>query len=133
MTVGATDIVAPVFAAPEVVVFFSTGVTRETGFGSFFGRFVLERNYLSRIAFFAMGFARPMARFAAGYFSFPTADLHQAGVRGMRVGFELILVAILARFAAHVISGRGLGNNFCWWRIGALGRTTSGEQKEGAD
>src|SRR6185437_10001557 len=133
MTVGATDIVAPVFAAPEVVVFFSTGVARETCFGSFFGRFIFERNYFSRIAFFAVGLAWPMARFAPGCFPLPTADLRKSGMRGMRVGFELILVAILARFAADVIAGGDLGNSFCRRRIGVLGETTSAEQKEGAD
>ncbi len=74
MTVGATNIVAPVLAAPEIIVLFSTRVARETGFGNFFGRFILERNYLRRVAFFAVSLAGTMARLTASNFSFPTAD-----------------------------------------------------------
>lgn len=105
MTVGATNIVAPVFAAPEIVMFFSTRVARETGFGSFFRRFVFERNNLRRITLFTVSLARPMARFAAGYLALPTANLGNLGMRGMREGLELIFVAVLTGIAADIIFG----------------------------
>ena len=44
------DVVAPMLAAPEIVVFFFSGVTRETRFGNFLRVLVFERNYLGFIA-----------------------------------------------------------------------------------
>ena len=52
-----------------------------------------------------MGLAGTVARFTAGCFAFPTADLGKLGMRCMREGFELILVAVHAGFAADIISG----------------------------
>lgn len=43
VTVGASHIIAPVFAAPKVVALFFSGVTGQTSFGSFFRRQVGER------------------------------------------------------------------------------------------
>ena len=54
-----------------------------------------------------MSLAWPMTRFAASNFSFPTADLGKLGMRCMREGFELILVAVHAGFAADIVSGAG--------------------------
>jgi hypothetical protein len=51
MTVGTTDIVTPVFAAAEVVMFLFPGVASQAGFGNLLGRLVLERNDLLRVAF----------------------------------------------------------------------------------
>ena len=72
MTVSATDVVAPVFAAAEVVVLFSSRVAAQAGFGDLFRRFVLERNDLGRIAFLHVGLAWSMTGFAPGHFLFPT-------------------------------------------------------------
>src|SRR5262245_46681163 len=63
VTAGAANIVAPVFTAPEVVSFLSTGVAGQTGFRYFLGRLVLERNDLGWIALFEVGFAWTMTRF----------------------------------------------------------------------
>lgn len=51
MTIGATNIVAPVFATPKIVVRLSACVTGQTGFGNLLGRFVFERDDLRRITF----------------------------------------------------------------------------------
>jgi len=77
VTAGAANIVAPVFTAPEVVSFLSTGVAGQTGFRYFFGRLVLERNDLGWVALFEMGFAWTMTRFAPGNFSFPATNRRQ--------------------------------------------------------
>lgn len=127
VTFSAADIVAPVLATSEIVVFFSARVARETGLGDFFGRFIFERNNLRRIGFFNVGLAWPVARFAASYLAFPTADLGQLGVRSVREGFELILVALLAGFAADVIFG-AVGCGFGLARFNGLRRASRGEQ-----
>ena len=75
VAIGATDIVAPVFAATEVVVLFLSRVAAETRFRSFFRRFSLERNDLRRIALFAVGFAGTMTRLATSDLIFPTRNL----------------------------------------------------------
>jgi hypothetical protein len=103
MTVTTADIVTPVFAAPEVVVLFFTGVAAKTRFGNLFGRFVLEGDNLGRIAFFGMGLAGSMTGFAASNFSFPTAYPFKLSVGSMREGFELIFMASLAGFTTDVV------------------------------
>ena len=75
MTIGTTDIVAPVFATAKVVVFLSSRVAPQTSFGNLLGRFVLEGNDLGRISFFNVRFARAVTRFAAGNFVLPTTNL----------------------------------------------------------
>ena len=50
-----------------------------------------------------MRLARPMTRFAACYFVFPTVDTREASVGSMREDFELILVTVFAGIAADVI------------------------------
>lgn len=103
MTVSAADVVAPVFAAPEVITFLFARMAGETCFGGFLGRLVLKRNDLRRVAFFGVGLARSMTCFTAGHFIFPTVDACEACVRSMRKGFELILVTVFAGVAADVI------------------------------
>ena|ERR1043166_539629 len=129
MAIGATDIVAPVFAAPEIVVFFTTCVAGKAGFRCFFRRFVFERDYLCGIAFFCVGFAWPMAGFAAGYFSLPTTDRGQGGMRRMRISFELILMTILTGFTADIISGV-VGCGFGLARLNSLRRASRGKYQE---
>ena len=80
VTVSAADVVAPVFAALEIIAFLFSGVADKTGLGSFLRRFILERNDLRRVAFCDVGFAWTMTRFTAGHFVFPTADAGETGV-----------------------------------------------------
>ena len=105
MTIGATDIIAPVFAAPEIIVFLFARMAGKTRLGNVLGRLILERDDLCRVTFFRVVLARSMTRFTAGYFSFPTADFGETGVRSMREGFELIFVTVFASFAADVVIG----------------------------
>ena len=77
MAIGTADIVAPVLAAAEVIVFLAARVARQTRLGGLFRRFVLEGNDLRRIAFLDVGFAWTMTRLATGHFFFPTADFDE--------------------------------------------------------
>ena len=103
MTVGTTNVVAPMFTAPEIVVLFSSSMARQTSFGNLLGRLVLEGDDLLGIAFFSVGFAGTMTRFATRHLPFPTTDCGKLGMRGVGVGLELILVAVLTGFAADII------------------------------
>ena len=116
MAVSATDVVAPVLAATEVVVFFLAGVAGQTRLRSFFRRFVLEGNDLRRIAFFSVGLAWAMTRLASGHLVFPTANLDELSMRSMGERFELIFVAVFAGFAADVTrrASRWLGGLGFW-------------------
>lgn len=75
MTIGTTNVVAPVFAAAEIVVLFPSRVTTETSLRDLFRRLVLERNNFLGIAFFRMSFARSVTRLAARDLVFPATDL----------------------------------------------------------
>ena len=75
MTVGTTNIIAPVFSATEIVTFLSSGMTSQTTLGYFFRRLVLKPDDLFRITFLCVSFARAMTRFATSYLPFPTTDL----------------------------------------------------------
>src|SRR5215510_3532173 len=107
MTVSAADVVAPVFAAPEIISFLFARMACKTRLGNLLRRLVLERNDFFRVAFFQMSLARSMTRFTAGHFVFPTADPCEPGVRSMREGFELILVTICAGVAGDVVTISG--------------------------
>ena len=107
MTVGAANVIAPVFTAAEVVAFLPPGVASETCFRYFLGRSVLKGDDLLRIAFFQVGLARSMASFTAGYLIFPTIYLSQARMRGVQKRLELILVTIFTGFAAYVVLAVG--------------------------
>jgi hypothetical protein len=61
MTFGASNVVAPMLAATEVVMFLSTGMTTKTRLGDFFLRLVFEGNDLRRITIFHMCAAWAMA------------------------------------------------------------------------
>ena len=74
MTIRTAYVVAPVLAAPEVIVLFPARMAGEASFRDGFGRFIFERNDLRRIAFFDVSFARTVTRFTPGNFSFPTAN-----------------------------------------------------------
>jgi hypothetical protein len=103
MAVDTADIVAPMLAAPEVVVLFPSRVTAKTGFGSFLRRLAFERNDLLRIAFFDVRFAWTMTRLTASHFVAPTADLRELRVRRVRESLELIFVAVFAGIASDVV------------------------------
>ena len=81
VAIGATDVVAPVFAAAEVVVFLAAGVTRQTRLGNLLRRFILEGDDLFGVAFFDVRFAWTMARLATRHLFFPATQL-----RELRVG-----------------------------------------------
>jgi len=103
MAIRTAYVVAPVLATPEVIVLFPARMAGEASFRDGFGRFILERNDLRRIAFFGVSFARPVTRFTTRNFSFPTADLCELGMRSMRKSLELIFVTVLAGIAADVV------------------------------
>jgi hypothetical protein len=93
----------------KVVALFFAGVTTETALGNLLGGLVLERNNLGDIAAaIDVRLAWAVTRFASRDLVFPTTQSGQTGVRGMRVGLELILVARLTGLAADVITGRRL-------------------------
>lgn len=103
MTIRAADVVAPVFATTEVVVFFLSRMTAEAGLRGFFRRFRFERNNLLRVALFEVSLAWSMTGFATGYSSFPATAGRQPCMGGMCESFELVLVAILTSLAADVV------------------------------
>lgn len=103
--------------ASEVVMFLLTCMTAETSFGCLFWRLVLEGNDLCGIPFFAVGLAWSVARFAASCFAFPTANLGKFRMRGVREGFELILVAVFAGFTTDII----FGDVSCWFGLARFG------------
>jgi hypothetical protein len=107
VAIRTTDVVAPVFPAPEVVVLFLAGVAAETCFRDLFRRLVLERDYLCGIAFLDVGFARTMTRFTACDFSLPTGYAFKLGMRGMGKSFELVLVTGFASLSADVVLRHG--------------------------
>ena len=112
MAVSATDVVAPVLAAAEVVVLFPACVTSQTGLRDLFRRFVFEGDDFLRVAFFAVSLTWTMTRFATSHLVFPTGKRGELGVRSVREGFELIFVAVFASLTADVIFrliGRGFG------------------------
>ena len=103
MAITTAYVVAPMFTATEVVAFFFASVAGKTSFRYFLRRFVLERDYLFGIAFFGVSLARTVTSLATRDLPFPTAYGRKFSMRGMREGFELIFVAILASFATDVI------------------------------
>ena len=103
MAISATDVVAPVFTPAKVVVLLPARVAAQARFRNLFGGFVLEGDDLLRIAFLTVGLARTMARLATRHLVFPTADFDELRVRGVREGFELILVAVFTSFTADIV------------------------------
>lgn len=103
MAIDATDIVAPVLTAPEVVVLFLAGVTAEARFRSLFWRFVFEGNYLRGIAFLNVGPAGTVTGLTSRHFVLPATNLHELGMRSMREIFKLILMAGLTSLTADVV------------------------------
>jgi len=131
MAVSATDVVAPVFAAPEVVVFFPAGVAAQTRFGNLFGRFVLEGNYLLRIAFLRVRLTWTMTRLATRHLVIPTADFDELSMRRVGEGFELIFVAVFAGLTAHVVL-RLVGRTFTLRLFTRVRRAVGSQQTNGS-
>ena len=80
VTISASDVIPPVLATTEIVSLFLAGMTRQTRLRDFLRRFVLEGNDLFGIAFFGVGLAWAMTRFATRYFIFPTTNRRKRGV-----------------------------------------------------
>lgn len=75
VAIGAADIIAPVFAAAEIVVTLFTGVATEAGLRDLFRVLTGKRDDLSFVAgTFDVQFAWTMARFAALGLVFPTGN-----------------------------------------------------------
>lgn len=73
-----------------------------------------------------------MARLATGHLIFPTADLSELGVGRVREVLELILMTVLARFTADIVSRLVLAIRFvqCEFAVAdrrGLGRIIVGE------
>lgn len=130
MAVCATNVVAPMLAPPEIIVLFPACMTGKTSLRDCLGRFVLKRSHLRGITFFNVRLARPMARFTASHLSFPTANGGKLGMRSMRKGLELILMAIFARFATNVVPSLG---GCILIRVGRLRSSTGGQPSENSE
>jgi hypothetical protein len=122
VAIRTTDIVAPVFAAPEIVSLLLAGMTPETSFRNLFRRLVLKRDDLFGIAFFDVGLTWPVARFAAGHPVFPATYVGQLGVGRVREDLKLILVTILACVTADIVCGV-IGGRFSLGWSNGLRRT----------
>src|SRR5712692_4535558 len=129
VTIRAANIVAPVLAAPKVVVLFLSRMAGKTSFGNLFGRLVLERDDLGRIALRNVGLAGAMTLLAAGNFSFPTADRGKLGMRRMRERLELILMAVFTGLASGIFAGT-VACGFSLTEFDGLRRTTRSEPHE---
>lgn len=103
VAVSTADVVAPVFAAAEVVVLFTTGVTAQTRLGNLLRGLVLEGNDFLRIALLDVGLAWTMARFASSHLLFPTREFCKLSMRSVREIFELIFVAVFTNLTADVV------------------------------
>lgn len=74
MAICTTDVVAPMFSAPEVIVLFSSGMAGKTCLRRFFWRLVFEGNNLLGIAFFRVSFTGAVTSLATRHLPFPTAN-----------------------------------------------------------
>jgi hypothetical protein len=84
VAVGATDIIAPVFATAKVIAFLFPRVACQTSIGGFFWRLVFERNDLRDVtATFDVRLAGAVTRFASGHLVFPIGDLREFRVRSV--------------------------------------------------
>ena len=119
VTVGAADIVAPVLAAPVVVVLLAARMARETSVGDLLGRHrfqdanlqvvLLDRGWVcarvnGRVDHVNVGLAGAVTGLAAHNLALPTFLIRELGVRGVGEVVELIFVTVLTAFAADQIS-----------------------------
>ena len=108
MAVSTTNVVAPVFAAAEVVVFLSTGMASQASFRGFLRTLVFEGNDLLGIAFLDVRLAWTMARLATCHLVFPATGLRELCVGSVRKSFELIFVTVFAGVTSYVVTRLGL-------------------------
>ena len=130
MTVGTTDVVAPMLAASKVVVFLFAGVAAQARFRDLFRRFIFEGDDLLRITFLTVGFSWTMAGFATRHLLFPAADFDELSVGSVRERFELIFVAILASVATYVVL-RFVCCNFALRQLSRVRRAVRTQPSEG--
>lgn len=109
VAVRAADVIAPVFAAAEVVVLFPAGVASQTSFGNQFRALVFEGDNLFRIPLLGMGLTWSMARFTASYLALPSAKVTEFRVGRMKEVVELVLVAGFAGLSSDILIVDRLG------------------------
>jgi hypothetical protein len=109
VTLGATNVIAPMLAPTKVIALFFAGVTTEATLGNLLGGLVLERNNFGDIAAaIDVRLARAVTRFASRDLVLPTTQSGQTGVRGMLVGLELNFVAGLTGVTTDILTGSRL-------------------------
>ena len=104
MTIGASDVVAPVFSSSEVVSFLFACVASKARLRDFLRRFILERYDFCRVSFLDMSFSWPMTCLTSCDFVFPTIDFGETGVGSMGERLELVVMAVFAGFTANIIT-----------------------------
>jgi hypothetical protein len=104
MTVSAANIVPPMLTAAEIVVLFFASMTPKTGLRSLLRRLVLKGNDLLWVAFFKVGPAWAMTRLAACHLALPAINFGKLRVGSVGERFELLFVAVFARFTSYIIS-----------------------------
>jgi hypothetical protein len=80
VTISATNVIAPMLAASEVIPFFAAGMATQASFGNFLGGFVFVGNDFGRITLCDVSFARTMTRFTTSHLALPTSHLCKFGV-----------------------------------------------------
>ena len=107
VTVGTTDVIAPMLSTPEVVVVLFTRVACKTSFGDLFRVLSFEGNYLRRIgSVLHVSFARTVTLFAAHYLVLPAMHLSELSVLCRGEILELVLMTGLTCFAADIVAAR---------------------------
>jgi hypothetical protein len=100
----ASDVIAPVFSATEVVVIFLAGVALQARLGGSLRIQLLEGNYLCLIArSLDVCFAGSVARLATDDLTFPGGDRVELAVLCAVKALELLLVTSGAGLAADVV------------------------------
>ena len=123
VAIGATDIIAPMLAASEVVVFLFAGMACEAGLRNLLRGLTLESANLGLVAVrLDVRAARAMTGFTAAHTVLPARLFFELGVRGLGKIVELLFVAGPAGLCADVIVRVVLGCCCCCRRlIGLLG------------
>ena len=104
MTIGASDVVAPVFSSSEVISFLFACMASKARFRDFLRRFILERYDFCRVSFLNVSFSWPMTCLTSCNFVFPTIDFGETGVGSMGERLELVFVAVFASVTADIIT-----------------------------
>ena len=91
-----SGVVAPMFAASDVIPFLCARRLRKARLRNFFRRFILERFDFCRVSFLNVTFSWPMTCLTSSYFVFPTIDFGETGVGSMGERLQLVFGADLA-------------------------------------